>query len=72
VSGAVGFLGTVLWWACVIGTYYVAKHKGRNRFGWTLAAVFVRLIALAIVAVLPRRVRLTAEGYHPDYRGLGT
>jgi hypothetical protein len=64
------FLGTIVWWACVIGAYYMAKHRGRNRFGWTLAAVFVPLIALAVVALLPRRVVFDEQGYHPDYRKL--
>jgi hypothetical protein len=55
MAQAISLLGTVVWWACVIGTYLVARDKGRNRFVWTLVAVFVPLITLIIVAVLPDR-----------------
>jgi len=68
----IAFLGTVAWWAGVIGTYFLASHKGRNRLGWTLAAVVLPLIALIVVAVLPRKIRMSPEGYHPDYKRLGT
>ena len=54
-----GFLYAIAWWACVIGAYYVAKNKGRNRFVWFLVAMFVPVIGLLIVAVLPRKIRRT-------------
>ena len=60
-----GFLYAIAWWACVIGAYYVAKNKGRNRFVWFLVAMFVPVIGLLIVAVLPRKVR-TDDGYRPS------
>jgi hypothetical protein len=45
----------LVWWVCVIVTYAYAKDRGRNRFGWTVAAMFVPLIAVVLVIVLPSR-----------------
>jgi hypothetical protein len=72
MSGAVSFLGTLVWWVSIFGAYFLASHRGRNRFGWTVAAVFVPFLALLVLALLPRKIRMTPEGYHPDYEGLGT
>ena len=48
-------VATVAWWASVIGAYLIAQRKGRNRFGWVVAAAFVPLIAVGVVALLPAR-----------------
>ena len=45
----------VAWWASVIGAYLIAQRKGRNRLGWVVAAAFVPLIAVGVVALLPAR-----------------
>ncbi|MGH9225014.1 MAG: hypothetical protein ACRD2W_14840 [Acidimicrobiales bacterium] len=71
MESLLAFVSLVAWWGGVIGTYYIAKNKGRNRFGWTLAACLAPLTVLVVVVLLPRKVRMTAEGYHPDYGKLG-
>jgi hypothetical protein len=68
----VSFLFVLLWWACILGVYYLASHRGRNRLGWTFAAVFAPLLTLLALAVLPRKVSMSTDDYHPDYRRLGT
>jgi hypothetical protein len=46
------FLSMVIWWGSVIGSYLIAQHKGRNRFGWTITSCFLPLITLIVVALL--------------------
>jgi hypothetical protein len=64
----IAFLFTLAWWAAVISSFYVAQAKNRNRAGWTIAALFVPLITLAIVALLPAR----RTGPRPEPSGWGT
>jgi hypothetical protein len=48
-------LGLIIWVACIVATYSIAKSKGRGVVLWTILAVFFSWIALLIVALLPRR-----------------
>lgn len=45
----------IVWWGSVIGAFVIAGNKGRNRLGWVVFAAFVPLIAILILALLPKR-----------------
>jgi predicted lipid-binding transport protein (Tim44 family) len=53
----------VIWVGCAVACYFVAKSKGRNAGGWAVAGFFFSLIALLIVALLPRR-QVFQHPYH--------
>jgi uncharacterized membrane protein YoaK (UPF0700 family) len=48
-------LGIIVWVVCIVGTYLIAKSKGRSAVLWTIFAVFFTWIVLLIVALLPAR-----------------
>lgn len=53
----------IIWIGCAIACYFVAKNKGRNAAGWAVAGFFFSLIALLIVALLPKR-QVFQHPYH--------
>lgn len=65
----------IVWIGCAVACYFVAKSKGRNAGGWAVAGFFFSLIALLIVALLPKRhvfqnpqyAQPVAYGTYPQY-----
>jgi hypothetical protein len=49
-----GLISLLLWLVAIALVGAVAHAKGRNRFGWGLAALFFGPIVLVLVVVVPR------------------
>lgn len=60
----------VIWVGCAVACYFVAKSKGRNAGGWAVAGFFFSLIALLIVALLPKR-QVFQHPYHAQLGAYG-
>jgi len=52
IGAAIGF---VIWIVIILWTVSIARRKGHSPVLWGILAFFFSLIALIIVAVLPRR-----------------
>ncbi len=50
----------VLWVACMVWIYNIAKRKGRSGVGWVVLAFFFFIFALILVLILPSK-RTTAS-----------
>jgi hypothetical protein len=66
-------IGTSLWIAGIVVSYYGAQVDGRNRLVWTVLAVVVPVIpALILGALLWARPHIPTDdaetGYHPAHK----
>lgn len=57
---AISALWFVLWVACMVWIYNLAKRKGRHPLGWVILAFFFFLLALVLILILPSK-RTTAS-----------
>lgn len=54
------YVGLVFWVACAVGTYFIARYKGRSPIGWVIAAV----ILVPICWLVPLVAALVPRGAH--------
>lgn len=54
-EGAWTLVSAVIWWGGVWFAYAGAREKGRNRWGWPIAAMFAPIIVPLVVWLLPER-----------------
>ena len=55
-------LGGVVWVVSAIYAWRLAPTFGRNRIGWTIAAIIFGPLALMLLYILPRHAPLPGHG----------
>lgn len=46
-------VAAVIWWVSVWQTWHIAEERGRNRWAWTIAAMFAPLVTWLVIWLLP-------------------